>query len=198
MPGAASAAIVHALNDASTAGFTQGSAPGETPRGWDFQVNTANVQVVQLGVNAATSDTTITLSLWDVGTQTLLAQTTADSSAGGWVFASLGSPVTLTAGNEYSVIGWADAETPWYLFNNAPPAVFNPTGTIQYLGSRFDNGVDANTFPVSTISSPAQYGVTDIGYQTSVPEPSSMVLAAFAALTAAGTALIRSRRGRTA
>jgi hypothetical protein len=160
------------IGEASTAGFFQGSGTGETPRGWDFQVNAANVSVTQLGVAAATSGS-ITLTLWNNTTQTELTQVVENAVANTWTFAALGSAVPLVNGGSYSVIGWENTtESPWYLFNNTPPAAFNPTGTIQYLDTRFDNGIGANTFPGQTIPSPAQYGVTDIAYTTTaVPAP---------------------------
>lgn len=134
------AAPTHALGDASTSTFTEGQQSGPTARGWEFQVNAANVQVVQLGANAWTDGTPLTLSLWNDNTQTLLAQTTVVSSASNWVFTNLGSPVSLTSGGLYSVIGWANAAIdPWYQFNNNPPAAFTPTGTIQYTKVLFDN-----------------------------------------------------------
>lgn len=135
--------------------------------------------VTQLGVAAATNGT-ITLTLWDVMSQTELAQTSVTSIANTWVFGSLGSPVSLTSGQTYAVIGWQNSVTPWYLYDNTPPAAFEPTGTITYLNTRFDNGIGANTFPASTLS--GQYGVTDIAYITgpapitSVPEPGSVYL----------------------
>jgi hypothetical protein len=182
-------AATHALGDASTSGFSQGSASGSTARGWEFQVNAANVQVVQLGVNAWTDGTPLTLSLWNDNTQTLLAQTTAISSASNWVFANLVAPVSLTSGGLYSVIGWANVVgNPWYQFNINSPAAFTPIGTIQYTQALFDNGANANTFPGFTRPAPEQYGVTDIGYQI-VPEPSTLAL-----LTLGAVGLLARRR----
>jgi hypothetical protein len=181
--GSVHAATIHALGDSSTASFTQGVVVGETPRGWDFQVNAAGVQVTQLGVNEFLSGLPITLSLWDVSSQTLLAQTTATPAAPQtWTFTDLGTPVSLTMGGIYSVIAWADTSSigqAWYQFNNSPPPSFNPTGTIQYLNTRYDNFVGPNTFPLSTVPAPTSYGVADIGY-TTVPEPSTLVLAGIA------------------
>src|SRR5437870_3518689 len=91
-------AATHALGDAPTSSFAQGNVAGATARGWEFQVNDDNVQVVQLGVNAWLDGIPMTLSLWNDNTQTLLAQTSAVSSAGNWVFADLGSAVPLTNG----------------------------------------------------------------------------------------------------
>ncbi|HVZ18544.1 MAG TPA: PEP-CTERM sorting domain-containing protein, partial [Terriglobales bacterium] len=128
---------------------------------------------------AGVSGVPITLSLWDVTTQSLLAQTSANSAAFGWVFADI-SPVLLTPGDTYSVIGWADTTktgVSWYIFNNTPPAEFNPTGVVTYLNTRYDNGIGPNQFPTGTIGAPAQYGVTDIGYElVGTPEPASLVL----------------------
>jgi hypothetical protein len=179
------AATIHALGDSSTAGFFQGVAVGKTPRGWDFQVNASGVQVTQLGVNEFLSGFPITLSLWDVGTHTLLAQTSVTPAAPRtWAFTDLGTPVSLAMGGIYSVIAWADTTTignAWYLFDNNPPPSFNPTGTIQYLNTRFDNGVGPNTFPSTTLlGAPSSYGVADIGYLTTVPEPSTLILAGIA------------------
>jgi hypothetical protein len=194
----AQAATIYPIGQASTAGFAQGAFAGARPRGWDFQVNASGVQVTQLGVNAAIGDN-ITLTLWDNASMTELAQIVVASTASTWVFGNLGSPVDLVSGNTYSVIGWDNnANSSWYLFNNTPPAAFNPTGTIQYLDTRVGNLIDQNTYPTNTLASPAMYGVTDIGYviaAPTVPEPTSLGLTAF------GVGLIflvvRARRANT-
>jgi hypothetical protein len=135
------------------------------------------VLVNQLGVNAANS-ASITLTLWDDSTQTELGQLTETATANAWVFATLTTPVLLTLGHEYSVIGFESPSAgAWYLFNNAPPAAFNPTGVIQYVDTRLANSGNANSFPGSTLPSPEQYGVTDIGYTLATPEPMSLGLA---------------------
>lgn len=173
---AMAAPVIYPIGQASTAGFSNGAFAGQSPRGWDFFL-TQPITVVQLGVNAGDS-IPITLSLWDVTTQTLLAQTTANSSAFSWVFASI-TPLTLSVGDTYSVIGWADTTTsgvPWYIFNNTPPSAFNPTGVVNYLNTRFDNDIGPNTFPTGVLGAPAQYGVTDIGYQPAIPEPATLAL----------------------
>jgi hypothetical protein len=181
--GSAFGSVIYALGQASTAGFTVGSGTGQTPRGWDFQVNSAGVLVSQLGVNAATTGS-ITLTLWDNATQTELGQLTETTTANSWAFANLATPVLLTQGHQYSVIGWENATSPWYLFSTSPPAAFNPTGVIQYLDTRFDNGIGADTFPGSTLGAPDIFGVTDIGYSLATPEPMSL------GLVGAGLALV--------
>ena len=179
---AAQAATIYPIGQASTAGFSQGAQLGAASRGWDFQVNASGVQVTQMGVNAAISDN-ITLTLWDDASMTELVQIVVASTASTWVFGNLGSPVNLVSGHIYSVIGWDNnANNSWYLFNSTPPAAFNPTGTIQYLDTRFANFLDQNTFPTSTLASPNIFGVPDIGYvigAPSVPEPASLGLTAF-------------------
>jgi hypothetical protein len=47
-----SASTLHAVGDASTANVGQGASNGEMSRGWDFLVNTLNVEVAQLGSTA--------------------------------------------------------------------------------------------------------------------------------------------------
>jgi len=168
--------IVYPIGQASTSSFSQGAGVGETPRGWDFTI-TQPIYVQQLGVNAAFG-LPITMSLWDVTTQTLLGQTMVNAQAYTWEFADLANAIALTPGDTYSVIGWADTTNngqAWYLYNNTPPSEFNPTGIVNYLNVRYDNGIGANQFPTGTIGAPAQYGVTDIGYSL-VPEPGTLAL----------------------
>ncbi len=168
-------ADTYALGQASTAGFANGLGTGQTPRGWDFVISQP-ILVTQLGVNAGVSGIPITLSLWDVTTQTLLAQTTAGAQAFTWEFTGLNTPLLLTPGDTFAVIGWADtAGAPWYIYNNDPAAIFNPVGIVTYLNGRFDNGIGANVFPIDTLGAPAQYGVVDIAYNT-VPEPGTLAL----------------------
>jgi hypothetical protein len=90
------------------------------------------------------------------------------------------------------VIGWADNENSWYQYAFEAPG-FAPTGSIQYLDTRFDNGNGADTFPTSLLPG-YMYGVPDIGYTvsaTSTPEPFSL------GLTGLGMAFLLLRRRRT-
>jgi hypothetical protein len=171
--------VIYPIGQADTSGFSNGGQVGPTARGWDFVVSQP-ISVVQLGVNAG-ANIPITMTLWDVTTQTMLAQTSVNSGFFTWQFAPLGTPVVITPGDTYSVIGWADTNPlgyAWYIFSNAPPAAFNPTGTVTFLNTRFSNSVDANTFPTATLSPPEQYGITDIGYTlgTQTPEPGTLAL----------------------
>src|SRR5882724_3542954 len=140
-----------------------GISLGQVARGWDFQVNATNISVVQLGVNEALN-ITITITLWDVSSQTELAQTVVTASANTWVFGNLATSVPLISGRDYAVIGWATTNAgtggPWYLFNSTPPAAFNPTGAIQFLDARYDNGIGPNTFPSLSLAPPTMSGVT--------------------------------------
>ena len=80
------------------------------------------------------------MTLWDVDAQTELGQTTVTGQPFEWEFANLASPVNLTPGHTFSVIGWADTTDtgiPWYIYNNTPSSEFNPTGTVTYLNGRY-------------------------------------------------------------
>jgi hypothetical protein len=176
---AQAAPVIYPIGQADTSGFSNGGQVGPTSRGWDFVVSQP-ITVVELGVNAG-ANIPITMTLWDVTTQSMLAQTQVISNYFTWEFASLNTPVTINPGDTYSVIGWADTSAlgyAWYIFSNVPPAAFNPTGTVTYLNTRFDNSVGPNSFPTATLGYPDQYGVTDIGYTvgTQTPEPGTMAL----------------------
>ena len=178
--------VIYPIGQASTVGFANGAYAGPSPRGWDFVINQP-ITVLELGVNAGV-DIPITLTLWDVTTKSILAQTVANSQAFTWEFATLNTPVYLTPGDTFSVIGWADTTgsgNPWYIFNNAPPSAFNPVGTVTYLNTRFDNGIGPNVFPLGVLGSPLQYGVTDIGY-TTIPEPGTLLMLGSGVLGLAG------------
>lgn len=170
--------ITYPIGMASTAGFVQGAGSGPTPRGWDFNISQP-ITVEQMGVNAAVN-INITMSLWDVTTQTLLGQTRVNSQAYTWEFANLDTPINLTPGDVFSVIGWADTTgaSPWYLFQDPAPPAFTPTGTVNYLNVRYDNSSGPDQFPTSTLPT-GQFGVADIGYTTNlpaVPEPTTLAL----------------------
>ena len=176
---AQAAPVIYPIGQASTSGFANGGQVGPTSRGWDFVVSQP-ITVVELGVNAG-ANIPITMTLWDVTTQSILAQTQVISDYFTWEFASLTTPVTINPGDTYSVIGWADTNPlgyAWYIYNNTPPSAFNPTGTVTFLNTRFSNSGDAGTFPTATLSFPEQYGITDIGYTlgTQTPEPATLAL----------------------
>ena len=176
---AQAAPVIYPIGQADTSSFSNGGQVGPTSRGWDFVVSQP-ITVVELGVVAG-ANIPITMTLWDVTTQSMLAQTQVISDYFTWEFAALTTPVVITPGDTYSVIGWADTNPlgyAWYIYHNTPPAAFNPTGTVTYLNSRFDNSVGANGFPTATLGSPMQYGVTDIGYTlgTQTPEPGTLAL----------------------
>lgn len=181
--------VIYPIGQASTNGFSNGGFVGPSPRGWDFVISQP-ITVVQLGVNAGDSIPS-TLTLWDVTTHSILTQTVANSQAFTWQFATLNTPVFLTPGDTFSVIGWADTNpsgVPWYIFNNTPPSAFNPVGTVTYLNTRFDNNIGPNAFPAGVLGSPEQYGVTDIGYTfgTTTPEPGTFLMLGSGILGLAG------------
>ena len=172
-----------ALGGASTAGFYQGTLNGEAARGWDFRVNASDIDITSLAINSYASGRT-TVTLWDIATRSQLAQVAINAVGGSWTPVKLSTPVPLVNGNQYAVIGWADnPDDCWYSFQFGPPAGFHPTGTIQYLDTRYGNSIDADTFPMATLTS-YMYGVPDIGYvphidvdsPVIVPEPSCLAL----------------------
>jgi len=159
--------ITYPLGMASTADFNTDSLDvGPVALGWDFVIGTPII-VVQLGINARVSIDTI-VSLWDVTTQTLLGQTSVPSSPLAWRFEDIGTPISLTPGHTFAVIGWADTTNtgvPWYIFNDIPPPVFNPKGTVTYQNSRYNDGViGPNHLPALGLGPPEIYGVPDFGY----------------------------------
>ncbi len=154
---------VHPLNDSDPrlADFTSGEI-SDSVRGWRFRAN-ANVTVHELGSdNPLPSGQPFTLILWSVSGQTQLASVAATSSGSdGWQWVSLSSPVALTAGSEYVVALHSVAGN--YYFKSGLPAVWTPTGVIEYLDMRYANGATPGTYPASGFNG-MQYGVCDIGY----------------------------------
>ncbi|MBK9973771.1 MAG: hypothetical protein IPP14_03255 [Planctomycetes bacterium] len=67
--------------------------------------------------------------------------------------------MTLVSGRTYEVAVTTDA----FFYNSAPPASFQPTGVISYIGGFHDGG--AGTYP-NTSNGSFLWGVADIGYTT--------------------------------
>ncbi|MEZ5992556.1 MAG: DUF4082 domain-containing protein [Planctomycetota bacterium] len=138
--------------------------------GWRFKANGTNINVTELGCWLPNSATTAhTVSLFDVASTNLLAQVTVNPSAG-WQYGTLTTPVALTDGNDYCVVAYAPTGANYYWKSN-PGASWNPTGTIQYLGSVNSNGGDTpNTYPTG-FQTTFMRGCADIGYNTGPVAP---------------------------
>lgn len=169
-------ATTHSLDDQLPVGFSTNTLFSGNARGWEFTAGVADISVSELGV-APASGGSYTLSLWDVATQSVLAQTTLSSVSGGqWNWASLSAPVTLTAGASYLVMGIGNDSNQTYYFGSDLPQSWYPSGDINYTRMKYCNSCSANTFPLASLNN-YQYGLVDIGYTvSSVPEPSSFAM----------------------
>ena len=134
--------------------------------GWRFKANGTNITVVELGCWLPNSATTShTVSLFDVASTNLLAQVTVAPGAG-WQYTTLTTPVSLTNGSDYCVVAFAP-NGPDYYWKNNPGSQWNPTGTIEYLGSvNANQSTTANTYPTG-FQTTYMRGLADIGYTTS-------------------------------
>jgi len=184
---AANAAPTHALGDQSPVGFAAGNNFSGNARGWEFTAGAANINVSQLGI-APASNGSYTLSLWDVASESVLAQTTLAGVVGGsWNWADLSSSVALTAGQDYLVMGIGNDVDQSYYFASGLASSWYPTGDINYVDLKYCNGCTADTYPTMTLGG-YQYGVVDIGYTVGqaapagVPEPSTTAILAIGLL----------------
>ena len=158
--------------------------PVDSSRGWRFVVNAPGVEVVQLGVNSPlSSSVSQTVTLFDVGTQGVLAQVTTTPGPG-WLFVDLATPVALTEGSQYIVSAFFPSPGGYYYGDRATVGdSWFPTGTIQYLDMRYANSTTPSTFPTLVLSN-YQYGIPDIGYQVAgavIPAPGALLLAGIGA-----------------
>jgi hypothetical protein len=174
----ASSAPIHSLADQAPIGFSTNNFFSGNARGWQFTAGVSDLTVSQLGI-AAASGGAYTLSLWDVSTQSVLAQTTlSNANAGAWNWANLSSSVALNAGASYMVMGIGNDSNQSYYFGNGLASSWYPSGAINYTSMKYCNSCTANTFPLSSLSG-FQYGLVDIGYTvgaSDVPEPSSIAM----------------------
>ncbi len=154
--------------------FQIGGSPDQI-RGWRFRVNEPGLLVTRLGVNTTVSDSTShTVTLLDFASQAVLAQVTSPVGSG-WQWVDI-PPVPLSLGQDYIVQAHSTVGT-WYYYGGlaALGASWFPTGPIEYVEMRYQNGVtNPSTFPTLALSN-LQYGVVDIGYASTgeliVPGP---------------------------
>lgn len=151
------------MNQVSPAGAgTNPSAQAGWNRGYRFTVtNPGGITVTQLGmaVPAAGSGVVHNLKLWDFTSQQLLASATITSDGSEtWQWANLGSPVTLSQGQDY-IVTVSAAQTWAYFFSTNPQ--YQPAGAVQYVQMRYSNTTD--TFPTIVLTG-HNYGFVDIGY----------------------------------
>ena len=149
--------------DPAASGFTA-SAPFGTVDlniGWRFKVNTDDVIVTQLGCNYPAGAPGVTVTLFDVATQSVLAQEVCGPGTG-WQFVTLANPVALNNGSEYVIASLLLGSIGPY-FHSTPPASWVPTGDIELLDNQYALSGSANDFPATSLGA-AQYGVVDFGY----------------------------------
>ena len=165
LAGGTLAAQTYPMNqqDPLASGFTA-SAPFGTidlNLGWRFKANTNDIVVTKLGCNFPAGAPGVTVTLFDVASQSVLAQEVCGPGTG-WQFKNLSNPVALTNGNEYVIAGLILGTIGPYV-NSAPPASWIPTGDIQLLDNQYVASSSPSVFPATSIGA-AQYGVVDFGY----------------------------------
>ena len=149
--------------DPLTSGYTA-SAPFGTVDlniGWRFKVNSSDIVVTQLGCNYPTGAPGVTVTLFDVTTQSVLAQEVCGPGTG-WQFTNLSNAIPLTNGNEYVITGLLLGTIPSY-FHSTPPASWIPTGDIQLLDNQYALSTSPSAYPATSLGA-AQYGIVDFGY----------------------------------
>jgi hypothetical protein len=128
-------------------------------RGFRFMPN-EDVLLVRFGKNEP-SGTTRYITLFDVQTQAILAQTQVAGAAGTYVYADAPQPIWLTQGTQYILEIYQGAADGYY---------FGPNGTqinprLTYLDMRYCNGCTQDTFPQNFLTA-IHYGYADFQFMT--------------------------------
>ena len=152
-----------AISGLPTNGLTQCSP------GWRFRVNERG--------SAVSLQTSHTLTLFDFGTQAVLAQVTTTPGTDR-VFEDLGAPAPLAEGCDDTVcVRFGSTGGYDYGYRNVIGDSGWPTGAIEYLDTRYANNVGPSDFPTS-VPVDGEYGIPDIEYDfiDIVPAPGATVL----------------------
>jgi len=174
------------MNQPSAAGANVNpSVAANVNRGYRFTANSA-ITVTQLGmeVPGAATGLVYNLKLWNFTTQQMIASATLTANGTEtWQWATLGSPVALTSGQDY-IVTLSSAANNWAYFYSTSPT-YLPSGVVQYVEMRYSNTTDV--FPTNVLSQ-INYGFVDIGYgPVAVPTPiSNTALVSLTALLALG------------
>ena len=158
--GIANAQLIKPFNEQDPTSFST-STYANNGRGNKFKCNIDGQAVYQLGVYYPNSSSQAkTIKLWDVASQTALAEVTTTPGSG-WIWVDLANPVPLENGKEYLVTTYGDG----YYFTSGAPASWKYTGDMQYMGMQYCNGCGTSKiFPTSFLSSNYLYGVSDFAY----------------------------------
>lgn len=148
--------------DPIASGFTSATPFGTVDLnvGWQFKANSSDIVITRLGCNYPVAATSVTITLFDVTSQAVLAQEVVANGTG-WTFNDLASPVALTNGNEYIITGLLLGTMPSH-YHATPPASWIPTGDVELLDNVYALSTSPNAFPGTSIG--AHYGVVDFGY----------------------------------
>lgn len=156
----------------NTASLQQGggrtSVASHSVRGYRFEPR-RDLLAVALGKNEP-QGTPRWVTLWDVSTRSKLMQVSVSGPAGQYAYALPPAPVWLAQGGQYLVtLAQGENEGYYYRETGAEP----PHPAINYLGARYCNQCDANTFPTLGLTG-VLLGYPDVVFLTRqqvTPEP---------------------------
>jgi len=174
--------------------MNNGNAAGPFSLGWEFTMN-SNENVTQLGYFANTGlAETHNVAIYNVIGGALVASSTvsgADPLIVNFRYHALASPVLLTAGTQYWIMGQSQFTDPWAFQTTSLST--NPA--LTYVGSGFAVG-NTDQFPTTGGPGNSIFGPNfqfTVPLIPSTPEPSSLTLCS---LTAIGGLVIAWRNRR--